>query len=257
MQGIIDTHAHLDEIEKLDQVLTAAKSANVVGIVAVGSDKESNGRILSIARQHPGFIFSAIGLHPWNIKEDALETELKFIEEHVSETVAIGEIGLDYHKRVITIADKKLQKIVLTRLLKIAGKYKKVINVHSRYAWRDTFELVKEAKIEKAIFHWYTGPSSVLRDIINSGYYLSVTPAVEYHEEHRRAVKETPIDRLLLETDSPVIYQRGTENEFKSTPADVLRSLAGTAKLKGSPADIIADATSVNAMRIFGLQNKP
>ncbi len=257
MQGVIDTHAHLDEIEDLEQVLAAAKSAGVIGVIAVGSDRESNEKVLNIARQYSLFVYPAIGLHPWNIKEDVLETELHFIEGHVNDIVAIGEIGLDYHKKVIASAGKELQKTALTRLLKIACNYKKVVNVHSRYAWRDSYELVKEANIETAVFHWFTGPSSVLRDIINNGYYISVTPAVEYHEEHRRAVKEAPLDRLLLETDSPVVYRRGTDGEFMSTPGDVIRSLVGAAKLKDVSLDMIAEATSANAVRLLGLHNRP
>jgi TatD DNase family protein len=107
------------------------------------------------------------------------------------------------------------------------------------------------------MFHWFTGPSSVLRDIVSNGYYLSATPAVEYHEEHRRAIKEASLERLLLETDSPVVYRRGTENEFESAPGDVLRSLTGAAKLKDLSQDIVANATSANAVRLFGLQEKP
>jgi hypothetical protein len=91
---------------------------------------------------------------------------------------------------------------------------------------------VVEAQIAKAVFHWYTGTSSVLRDIIDRACFISATPAVEYHEEHRRAVKEIPLDRLLLETDSPVVYRRGSEFEFESRPADVIRSLQGAAALR-------------------------
>ena len=256
MSGIIDTHAHLDEIENLEQVLTTAKSSGVTGIVAVGSDGESNRKVLDIARRYPGFVYPAIGLHPWNIKEVALESELAFIDAHVNDVVAIGEIGLDYHKKALASAGKSLQKTVLARLLKIACNNDKVVIIHSRYAWRDSLDLVIEAKVKQVMFHWFTGPSSVLRDIISNEYYLSATPAVEYHEEHRRAVKEAPLERLLLETDSPVVYRRGTEYEFESAPGDVIRSLAGAAKLKNLPQDIVANATSANAVRLFGLHEK-
>ena len=256
MLGVIDTHAHLDEIEHLEQVLAAAKNAGVTGIVAAGSDMESNRKVLDIAGRYPGLVYPAIGLHPWNIKEVALDSELAFIEGHVNDVVAIGEIGLDYHKKAIASAGKPLQKTALARLLKIAGNHNKVVIIHSRYAWRDSLDLVTEAKILQAVFHWFTGPSSVVRDIVSNGYYLSATPAVEYHEEHRRAIKEAPLDRLLLETDSPVVYRRGTEYEFTSTPVDVFRSLAGAAKLKDLPQDLVADTTSLNAVRLFNLRGK-
>jgi len=253
MNGVVDTHAHLEEIANLDQALSDAKAAKVVGIIAVGSGLESNQKVLDIALAHPGFVFPAFGLHPWNIKETELERELEFLDAHANEALAIGEVGLDYHKKVIAGASKDLQKRVLTDVLKIGRKHDKPAALHSRYAWRDTLSLVEEAGIEKAVFHWYTGPSSVLRDIVARGYYLSVTPAVAYHEEHRRAARETPLDKLLLETDSPVVYGRGTESEFESGPVDVLTSLLGAALLKQITEDDIAAITTENAVTLFGL----
>ena len=103
------------------------------------------------------------------------------------------------------------------------------------------------------MFHWYTGTSSVLRDIVSLGYFISATPAVEYHYEHRRAVKEVPLERLLLETDAPVVYQRGSEFEYESSPADVIRSLRGAAELKGMSEAEVAQVTTENALRFYGL----
>jgi TatD DNase family protein len=250
---LIDTHAHLDEIENLDQAISEAKLAGVVAIVAVGSDYTSNEKVLAIARVHKGFVFPALGLHPWNLKSSEIDRNLEFIEAHVEKAAGIGEIGLDYDKRVRAIADKDFQKAVLKQLLTIARKHQKPVSIHSRYAWRDCLNLVQEAQVAKAVFHWYTGPSSVLRDIVSMGYFISATPAVEYHEEHRRAVKEIPLERLLLETDSPVVYRRGREFEFKASPASVLRTLKGLAGLRGLSEARVAEATTENAVRLFCL----
>jgi TatD DNase family protein len=251
MFPIIDTHAHLDEIENLDTVLAQAKKAGLTAIIAVGQDIASNVKTLEIAGRYPGFVYPALGLHPWKIREAEIDANLVFIKDNISKAAAIGEVGLDYHKRVRANADKDLQKRALGGLLKIAREYDKPALIHSRYAWRDAYDMVKGAGIKKAVFHWYTGTSSVLRDIIESGYYISVTPAVEYHEEHRRAVKETPISQLLLETDSPVTYGRGREGEFTATPADAVRSLKGAAELKGINEQAFAKATTENAGRLF------
>jgi TatD DNase family protein len=253
MYRLIDTHAHLDEIENLEQVLADAKKAGLVAIIAVGSDIASNAKVLEISEKYPGFVYPALGWHPWYIKESEIRPSLEFIEANVDRAVALGEVGLDYHKRVRVIADKDLQKRVLRELLKIAREHKKPALIHSRYAWRDALDAVIEAGLEKAVFHWYTGTSSVLRDIIDRGYYISVTPAVEYHEEHRRAVKEVPLERMLLETDSPVVYARGRENEFTSSPADVVRSLKGAAVLKSLSEEVVAETTTENAIRLFGI----
>jgi TatD DNase family protein len=253
MYQLIDTHAHLEDIKNLEQVLAEAKKAGVVSIIAVGSDLESNKRTLKIAELYRNFVYPALGWHPWFIKEAEIDANMDFIESHVDKAVAIGEVGLDYHKRVRDLAGKDLQKRVLGELLRIAKTHSKPALIHSRYAWRDAYSLVEAAQLEKAVFHWYTGTSSVLRDIVSQGYYISATPAVEYHEEHRRAVREIPLERILLETDAPVVYRRGSEFEFESAPADVLRSLRGAAALKGVSKDTIAGVTTENAMRLFGI----
>jgi len=250
---LIDTHAHLDEIEDMEQVLADAQKAGLVAIVAVGSDLESNRKTLQLASLYEKFVYPALGWHPWFIKEADIDGSLEFVQSHIDEAVAIGEVGLDYHKRVRAVADKQLQKRVLGEILSIAKTYDKPALIHSRYAWRDALDAVVGAGLEKAVFHWYTGTSSVLRDIVAQGYYISVTPAVEYHEEHRRAVKEIPLERMLLETDCPVIYQRGSENEFTSSPSSVLRSLKGAATLKGVSEGEIAEATTQNAEKLFGV----
>jgi len=251
---LIDTHAHLEEIETLEKVITEAKSAGVVAVIGVGSDYQSNQKVLDLAQTYQGFIYPAIGLHPYNLKNAEIDRSLEFIEAHVGQVVGIGEVGLDYHKKVRAVAEKDLQKRVFREILTIARKYKKPVSIHSRYAWRDALTLVEEAQLEKAVFHWYTGTSSVLRDIISQGYFISATPAVEYHAEHRRAVKEIPLDRLLLETDSPVVYRRGSEFEYEARPIDVIRVLKGTASLKGVSEAQIAEVTTNNALKFYGLQ---
>jgi len=253
MYRLIDTHAHLEEIENLESVIAEAKSAGIIAIVAVGSDYESNQKVLKLAGLYENFVYPALGWHPWNINESEIDRNLEFIESHIDEAVAVGEVGLDYHKKVRERADKDLQKRVLKEVLLIAEAHKKPALIHSRYAWRDALDSVQEAQLEKAVFHWYTGTSSVLRDIVSQGYFISSTPAVEYHEEHRRAVKEIPLERMLLETDSPVVYRRGSEFEYESRPADVIRSLRGAAVLKGVSEAQLAEATTANALRVFGI----
>ncbi len=253
MHRLVETHAHLDEIEDLEQALKEAEAAGIRAIIAVGQDYESNQKTLAIAERHKDLVYPALGLHPGNIETTTLERDLRFIADNASRAVAVGEIGLDYHKRVRQKADKELQAQVFRQALKIAGDNNIPALVHSRYAWRDALDLVKEAGLEKAVFHWYTGTSGVLRDIIGLGYYISATPAVEYHEEHRRAIKAAPLDRLLLETDSPVVYGRGTETEFEARPVDILRSLKGVSEFTGRDEAGIAEATTKNALKLFGL----
>ena len=91
----------------------------------------------------------------------------------------------------------------------------------------------------------------MLRDLLGQGYYVSATPATEYHSEHRRAVREAPLDRLLLETDSPVSY--GREDRYTAAPKDVVRSLNATSEITGTNRESLAEQTTQNAIRFFRL----
>ena len=254
MYKLIDTHAHLDELKNLDLKLEEAKKAGIIAIVAVGSNHQSNIKTLEIAQKHRRFVYPALGLHPWelgNLETFEIDENLRFIEQNIASAVAVGEIGLDYDKRVLKVASKEMQKEVLGRLLNIARKYAKPAVIHSRYAWKDALHLIQDAGIDKAVFHWFTGFSSVLRGIIDGGYFVSATPAAEYHEEHRRAIKEAPLQRLLLETDCPVTY--GRTERYESRPADVLRDLEAVSQLKGIAEATIAEQSTRNAINFFSL----
>ena len=252
MYRLIDSHAHLEELEDLDSAVDRAKQNGVVAIVAVGSDYESNNRVLEIAAKYPGFVYPALGLHPGLLYKaaDSLERQIQFIEEHLDQAVGIGEVGLDYHKRVLSSTSKDHQRRVFSTLLALGQEHNKPVIIHSRYAWKDSLALTKGAGVELAVFHWYTGPSSVLRELLDAGYFVSATLAAEYHAEHRRAVSEAPLERLLLETDCPVVYQG-----HRSEPADVTRSLQAAADIKGLPPDLVAEKTTQNTRLLFGLAN--
>ncbi|MBN2238477.1 MAG: TatD family hydrolase [Dehalococcoidales bacterium] len=251
---LIDTHCHLDEIEDIDTALSEATEAGVTRIIAVGINYESNEKVLELADRYPGTVLPALGLHPQDLPgmDDAEVTRtMKQIEDYIDRAVGIGEVGLDYHKRVRAEAPKDRQQAVLRDIMLLAGKYDKPVLIHSRYAWRDALDIAIETGVRNAVFHWYTGPSSVLRDLIEQGYYVSATPATEYHSEHRRAVREAPLDRLFLETDAPVSY--GREDRFQATPKDAIRSLNASAEIRGTDAASLAEHTTRNAERFFRL----
>ncbi|UCD21812.1 MAG: TatD family hydrolase [Chloroflexota bacterium] len=254
MYKLVDTHAHLDELSNLDSVLEKAKDTGIIAIVAVGSNHESNIKTLEISQEHSRFVYPALGLHPWdlaNLETSGIDENLQFIEQNIASAVAVGEIGLDYDKRVLRVASKELQKEVLNQLLSIAKKYTKPAIIHSRYAWKDALHLIQDIGVDEAVFHWFTGFSSVLRAIIGADYFVSATPAAEYHEEHRRAIKEVPLQKLLLETDCPVTYGRAAR--YESRPADVLRDLKAIAQLKAIDEATIAEQTTRNAINLFSL----
>lgn len=251
---LIDTHCHLDEIEDIDSAIKEAKDAGLIAIIATGINYESNEIVLELARQDKDFVFPGLGLHPQELPEmDEAEVArtMRQIEDNIDQAVAIGEVGLDYHKRVRAEAPKERQQAVLRDVMLLAAKYDKPVSLHTRYAWKDAFNIAVESGAEQVVFHWYTGTSSVLRDLLAQGYYVSATPATEYHSEHRRAIREASLDRLFLETDSPVSY--GREDRFQAAPKDVMRSLNASAEIRETDAVLLAEQTTQNAIRFFRL----
>jgi len=258
VKALFDTHAHLDQVPELERVLDTAREAGVAGIIAVGVDEPSNESVLRIAQDSPGYVYPALGLHPCELVEHGearIARELDFIRDNLGVACALGEIGLDYHKRTLADVPKELQQEVLRVLLTTAATSGLPALVHSRYAWTDALRLVVEARVKRAVFHWFTGFASVLKGIMDAGYYVSATPAAEYHEEHRRAVRQAPRGRLLLETDTPVWY--GRTERFQAAPADVLRSLRAAAELRAETEDDVATHTADAARELIGVPAPP
>ena len=245
--SLIDAHAHLDELADLTESLQEAETAGVHGIVAVGMDVDSNRKVLQIARANPGHVYPALGYHPWEIREEAVEANLSFIRDHVEEGVALGEIGLDYKIKV----KKELQWRVFGELLDMALESDRPVIVHCRFSHRRAFEMVKERKVKRAVFHWYSGPVDLLDKILSVGCFISATPALVYSPPHREAIQRAPIERILLETDTPVNYQ-GRE----ARPKDLRVSLEEVAKLKRLEPSLVAMQTTANASEFFQIRFK-
>lgn len=246
--SLIDVHAHLEELTDLPEALSNAKASGVKGIVAVGMDLDSNRKTLEISRLNRGFVFPAIGYHPWRIEEDEIEDNLSFIENSIQECIALGEIGLDYKGRV----KKELQWEVLEKILTLALKWDKPVILHCRFSHERTYEMVAKRGIKRALFHWYSGPIDLLEKILESGYFISATPALAYSPFHQEAIKKTPPERILLETDTPVSYQ-GKE----SRPEDVRITLKEVARLKGLDLLRVAKETTLNAIQFFKIPFNP
>jgi TatD DNase family protein len=242
--SLIDTHVHIDELTDLEDVFRRAQSVGIRAIIGVGSDLASNEKVLQIAQTFPGYLFPALGFHPWHMEAHQIEVTLDAMEREVERCVAIGEVGLDFKVEV----DKGLQTRIFRSILELAAERDRPVIVHARGAWEEALAMVVEAGVEKAVFHWYSGPMGVLRLIIERGYSISGTPALSYSPRHRKAIKRMPIEGLLLETDAPQAY-RGVESE----PKGLLTSLFMVADLKGMKPEEVAQKTSQNAVELFGL----
>jgi len=250
MRRLIDSHAHIDGFNDPETLMKTSMDAGVDGIICVGGDIASSKTALEVAQRFPRFYFPAIGVHPANILKNDLNEALWFLGENLDKCVALGEVGLDYAYDFAKPKDvrKKMRKY-LGKLLELATENDLPASVHSRSAYKDTLELVMEADV-KAVFHWYDGPLHTLRELLDAGYYVSATPAVEYSKGVQAVMREAPLERILVETDSPVFMRSlGREN----TPLDVVIVVDALAELKNLDRNEVARVTTRNTETLFGL----
>lgn len=242
---MIDGHAHLNEIEKIDEALDRARDAGVEAVLAVGMDLQSNAATLSLADRCPGFVLPAVGYHPWSIQAGQVEANLGFIRRNIHRCTALGEVGLDYGAK----AKKPLQRDVFEKLLGIANAADRPVIIHCRYSHARALAMVLEARVARAVFHWYSGPLDVLEGILAGGHCVSATPALTRSPAHRAAMEAAPIDRILVETDCPVAY-----NGKPSEPADLTITLRELARMKGLSFEETARITEANFRRFYQLE---
>lgn len=242
---IIDCHAHLSEMDAAERKIRLAIVNGIARIIAVGMDTASNIKTRALAKIFPDTVQPAIGYHPWMIGPAEDDSTFEFIRNHLEVSVAVGEIGLDYKIDV----PRERQEAVFKQMLKLAVAADKPVIVHSRFSDARTFEMVATEHTEKAVFHWYSGPIELLDRIIASGYHVSATPALVYSRAHRAAIEMAPIERILIETDTPVEY-RGVPSE----PMSLFTTLRALCELKHLPLSEGALITTENAERFFSLR---
>jgi len=256
--GLIDCHAHLDELDDVDSALRSAAAASVIGVVGVGTDFASSVRILEIAAGSPPLpVYPAVGLYPDKVTPGEIPRVLELLASARSRILALGEIGLDYwipalrKKSPNRSGVKALQKEAFRLQLEAAVRENLPVIVHSRGAWADSLQMVRESRVEKALFHWFSGPRDILAGVMESGYLVSAPPAAAWSPPLREILAAAPIERIVLETDCPVPRKEG--HEFIPTaPADLKRSLAALSALKGLTEEETARLTTATARAFFG-----
>jgi TatD DNase family protein len=247
---LVDTHAHLSDLEDREGVIRRAREAGIEAIVAVGGNLETSRATLDWANDYGRYVHPALGIHPTEWAGDDVDETLRFIDEHIDRCVAVGEIGLDYWNREAKESEdlRERQREIYVRLLGIAVDHGKPASVHGRGAWEDALGLARKHGPDRIIFHWFSGPLDVLRGVLDSGYLISATPAAEFSRDHRAALSEAPLESIVIETDSPVSY-----HGKRAEPEDILLTLSSLAELKGVPEKKVAEITTLNAKRFFNL----
>lgn len=256
---IIDTHAHLDHIEDLARALENADKEGVESIIAVSVDAASCLKNLDIKKntKKPD-IYLAMGMHPSDVNLDDLDACVELIRREQSELTAIGEIGLDFwYKWVRKDSEKKdAQRKAFRVLLELAKELDLPAVVHTRGTWRECLETVKDVGLQRCEFHWYSGPLDVLKDILDGGYYISASPSLAYSPQSREAVSYAPIDRVMIETDSPVFYRTADQGDgegFLAEPKDIFRTLRAYCMLKDTEEAHALEMFNRNAREFFHL----
>jgi TatD DNase family protein len=257
---LIDSHCHLAGEEfaaDLDDVIGRASAAGISGaLVIVGAeDDEEYERAAGVTAAWPGVRLS-IGVHPHTAGKfagnpDAVATLVEGRLAGRAAARAIGEIGLDYH---YDFAPREVQQAVFRGQICLARRLGLPIVIHTREAEEDTFRILAEplAGEPRGVFHCFTGDRAMARRALDAGFHVSLAGIVTFPRatELHEVAKMVPLDRLLIETDSPFLApvpHRGTRNE----PARVVHVAEAIARLRGTTAEAVGRASQANFTQLF------
>lgn len=250
---LFDTHAHYDDESfdaDRDAVLTALPEQGVGLILNPGCDVESSRKAVRYAAAYP-HVYAAVGIHPENCG-GCTAGDLDAIRAlaQLPKTVAIGEIGLDYYWAENPPRD--FQQQVLRQQLALARELALPVIIHDREAHADTLAIVREFPGVTGVFHCFSGSPEMARELLKMGWYLGFDGPVTYKNARRapEVAAVTPLDRMLIETDSPYmtpVPYRGRRNDsgYVHLVAERL------AEWKGVTPEEMARATTENGKRLF------
>lgn len=247
--GWTDTHCHIHDDKMTmssSESLQRARDAGVSRFVVIGTDAETCAAATGIAAEHDD-VWATVGLHPHDAT-NGVDSIVPYISR--PKVVAIGECGLDYYYEH---SPRDVQLPAFAEQIALAKEHNLTLVIHTRDAWQDTFDVLDaEGMPDNTIIHCFSGGPDEARQCLDRGAFLSFSGIVTFKnaKDLRDAALLCPIDRLLIETDSPFlapIPHRGRPNE----PAYV--GLVGTAiaDLRGQNVAEFAIATTANALAAF------
>ena len=256
---LFDTHAHLHFPEfasDLDAVLDRARAAGIVGMVTIGTDRETNAAAVALAERWLD-VYATVGIHPHDAAE-ATEPDFETMEalgRSSPKVVALGEMGLDFFRN---LSPRDVQERVFRRQLDLARRLAKPVVVHCRDAHAETLAILAEERVSETggVMHCFSGDVEVAKRCLDLGLLISLAGPVTY--KNARSLPDVarfvPEDRLVVETDCPFLPphpHRGQRNE----PAHVVLTAARVAELRGTDEESFGDATTRNAARLFKLSH--
>ena len=251
-----DSHCHVpyEGLDDAAAVFAAAREGGVARMVTVGTDAEQSQASIDAARRFDD-VWATVGLHPHDAK-NGVDTIVPVLADGLSDgtCVAIGECGLDYH---YDHSPRDVQRTAFAEQISLAHQHGLALVVHTREAWDDTWSILRSEGVpDRTVFHCFTGGAAEATACLELGASLSFSGIVTFKkaDDVREAVAVCPLDRLLVETDSPYLApqpHRGRTN----TPSLVPLVGAAVAEVKGVPTERVEIATFANASLLFGLPN--
>lgn len=251
---LFDSHTHLDDRKfdsDRDEVIKEILESGVTYALNAGADMDSSKRAIALSKKYP-FIYASVGVHPsdaaYMTDEDIDVLRTLAQEEKV---VAIGEIGLDYH---YDNTDKPAQKKWFDRQMSLAAELEMPVIIHDREAHGDCMEILAKYDLTKTggVLHCFSGSLEMARQAIKMGMYISFAGPVTYKNSVnlKEIAKELPMDRILIETDSPYLPPQPYRGQ-RNTSAYVGLVAEEIASLRGMSREEVAKATMENAKRLF------
>lgn len=250
MISYVDSHCHLNMLDDVEAALTYANEQGVKHFLCVAVTLDDHKPLTQIASQHAS-VFISVGLHPNEMPQHVIMVaDLLPLAKH-PRVIAIGETGLDYFR---VEGDKKWQQDRFIEHIECARQLSKPLIIHTRQAKEDTMKILAEqdAKSVGGVMHCFTEDWETARKALDLGFYISFSGIVTFKNatELQQVAKKVPLDRMLIETDSPYLApvpHRGKSNQ----PGYVCHVAEFISTLRGEPIERIAEQTTENFFTLF------
>jgi TatD DNase family protein len=223
---IIDAHIHLTDNEYsgyLEHILTSLKALKIKAC-SVTVNMETLIKSLEIFNCARDVVIPFAGIHPEFAQTEDVNQFIKIVENNLDSIEGIGEIGLDPAYTTSKESSYDAQKEVFNSMLGLAERTRKPLSIHSRSSLDQILETLRTYDIRNCLLHWFTGSKSQLSKSMDMGLFVSFGPVLIYSEEKKVLLKNTPVDRILVETDGPVRYRKCFSN-FPSVSSSFLISV--------------------------------
>ena len=249
---MIDIHAHLcfPEFDNdRDKVIEKCKEELTAVIVGTARYEECVDA-LHLCEKHKGFLFPTLGFHP--TEKTGHKKVIELIKQRKDDIVGIGEVGLDYHWEKDEYRQRD-QIEVFKKFISLAEKLKKPLVIHSWDAEQQAFEMVKDVGV-RVVFHSFSGKKELVAEMLKyDNIYISFSTQILFSKNHKKLAKIVPLNRMLLETDSPFLSPN-KEHDRRNYPWNIKLSALKIAKLKGVPVENVLESAKENAISVFKLK---